>query len=205
MNRLRQRGDSDYDVLGLSPGATDEEIEVAFRQLIDGEGYRVGVPLNRQWLRAHQIKHAHALLSDPAKRRAYDESLSRADGAPWIPDAAPVELVLPSPKPRAARPVKNRPPPVAFVPSGADRISSGPEKAPDKARGPDAERTAGPVCDGPPSPHPSPPLNDNEGDSSPAFVDNRDVSVSRWGLAAALAIGPIASLSVSRYVCRVSL
>ena len=82
MNRLRQPGDSDYDVLGLSPGATDEEIEIAFRQLIDGEGYRVGVPLNRQWLRAHQIKHAHASLSDPEKRRAYDEWLSRADREP---------------------------------------------------------------------------------------------------------------------------
>ena len=96
MNRLRQPGDSDYDVLGLSPGATDEEIEIAFRELIDGEGYRVGVPLNRQWLRAHQIKHAHASLSDREKRRAYDEWLSRADREPRVTgadDPAMVELV----------------------------------------------------------------------------------------------------------------
>ena len=70
MNRLRQPGDSDYDVLGVSPQATDEEINRAFRQLIDGEGYKIGVPLNRQWLRAHQIKAAHANLVNPAKRRA---------------------------------------------------------------------------------------------------------------------------------------
>lgn len=155
MNRLRQPGDSDYDVLGLSPGATDEEIEIAFRQLIDGEGYRVGIPLNRQWLRAHQIKHAHALLSDPAKRRAYDESLSRADGALWVAatdDPAPVELVLPTPKPRRARPIKNRPAPVALVPSDAVRTSSRPKKAPDRAPRPDAEETARPIGKGPPSP-----------------------------------------------------
>ncbi len=191
MNRLRQPGDSDYDVLGLSPGATDEEIEIAFRELIDGEGYRVGVPLNRQWLRAHQIKHAHASLSDPEKRRAYDEWLSRADREPWVTgadDPAMVELVLPSPKPRPARPIKNRPAPAALVPTDAVRTISAEERVPDRAPGPDAEETARPPHDEPPSPDLPPPLNDNAEDPLPASIDNRKASVRSWGLGAVLAI-----------------
>ena len=190
MNRLRQPGDSDYDVLGLSPGATDEEIEIAFRELIDGEGYRVGVPLNRQWLRAHQIKHAHASLSDPEKRRAYDEWLSRADREPLVTgadDPAMVELVLPSPKPRPARPIKNRPAPAALVPTDAVRTISVEERVPDRAPGPDAEETARPPHDEPPSPDLPPPLNDNAEDP-PASIDNRKASVRSWGLGAVLAI-----------------
>ena len=112
MTRLRQPGDSDYDVLGVLPGATDEEINLAFRQLIDGQGYKVGIPLNRHWLRAHQIKTAHATLADPDKRRAYDGSLSQAsDSAAWAftaIDTATDELILPEIEPAAAEPVENQ-------------------------------------------------------------------------------------------------
>ena len=98
MNRLRQAGDSHYDVLGLPPGASAVEIDTSYRRLIDGEGYKVGVPLNRQWLRARQIKDAYGTLGDPEKRRAYDESLSRLPAAePWAMTADPAtdSLILP--------------------------------------------------------------------------------------------------------------
>ena len=189
MNRLRQPGDSDYDVLGIPPGATAEEIDRAFRQLIDGEGYRIGVPLNRQWLRAHQIKAAHASLTDPAKRRDYDKSLSKAERALWATradDPATDELVLPQARPKPARPSESRPAPIALVPRNQARTISGREKAPDKAPGPDAE---GRVFEGPPSPDPSPPFNDNEGDFSPTSIDERPVSARSWAVATALAFG----------------
>lgn len=84
MTRLQTLESNAYDVLGVSPNASAQAIDDAFRQLIDGGGYRVGVPLRGQWLRAHQIKQAYATLGDPAKRRAYDESLmAGSDGSPW--------------------------------------------------------------------------------------------------------------------------
>lgn len=189
MNRLRQPGDSDYDVLGISPGATAEEIDRAFRQLIDGEGYRVGVPLNRQWLRAYQIKAAHALLTDPAKRRDYDKSLSQAERALWATradDPATDELVLPQARPKPARPIESRPAPIALVPRDHARTISGRERAPVKVPGPDAE---GRVFEGPPSLDPSPPFNDNEGDSSPAAIDQKPAPARSWTVATALAFG----------------
>jgi protein TonB len=159
MNRLRQPGDSDYDVLGLSPGATDQEIDRAFRQLIDGEGYRVGVPLNRQWLRARQIKEAHARLADPKKRRAYDKSLARtAEPAPWTMtanDPGTDELVLPEQEPIAPRPVK-------------------PEIAPE----PEEEQALRLADDDSPAT-----------ELDPALGDHEPASVRSWGAATAAIVG----------------
>lgn len=178
MNRLRQPGDSDYDVLGVSPQATDEEINRAFRRLIDGEGYKVGVPLNRQWLRAHQIKAAHANLTDPAKRRAYDETLSRDSGpALWAApanDPATDELVLSEPEPEAADPVEGPSTSEAAVSPESDEMpvaSSEPDLVEDEELEPTIEDEVEPTHDEP-----------------PPYVAER-TSAKRWGVAAAVASG----------------
>jgi protein TonB len=170
MNRLRLPGDSDYDVLGVSPEASDEEINRAFHRLIDGQGYKVGVPLNRQWLRAHQIKTAHANLTDPAKRRAQDETLSRASGpALWAApanDQATDELVLPAQE----APVENRSAPEAAVPPQPGELPLGGSE-PDLAQEePDPEEEVGSIQNEPPYA------------AEPA-------SAKRWGVAAAVVSG----------------
>ena len=89
-----------YDVLGVAPGDSAEQIDDAFHRLIEEGGYRAGVPLRGQWLRARQIKEAYAILGDPGKRRAYDETLKEASERPlWPPvsenDPADAELIRP--------------------------------------------------------------------------------------------------------------
>ncbi|HYC94807.1 MAG TPA: TonB family protein [Sphingomicrobium sp.] len=147
MGRLRQPGDSHYDVLGLSPGASDEEIDSAFHQLIDQQGYKVGVPLDRQWLRAREIKAAHAALRDPVKRREYDESLGRAtEAAPWAmaaSDPTTDELVLPEKEAGASEPVDNELPPNAVV-QADQTLDAKPEPTPEAVPEPAAEADAKP-------------------------------------------------------------
>ena len=195
MDRLRQPGDSDYDVLGVSPGATDEEIDSAFYRLINEQGYRVGVPLERQWARAREIRVAHATLGDPVKRRAYDESLSRAsDPALWARtanDAATDKLVLPEIEPEAAEPVENKSTREAVVPRDPDGCAltgSEPEQAPDRALGPDAEEVVW-FHNRPPPPYLAPTPNDNKRASAPTLNDNKRPSVRTWGMATAVAFG----------------
>ena len=88
MTRLQTLESNAYDVLGVSPNASAQAIDDVFRRLIDGGGYRIGVPLRGQWLRAHQIKEAYATLGDPIKRRAYDESLKGSFEPPLWPAAS---------------------------------------------------------------------------------------------------------------------
>ncbi|HET9336079.1 MAG TPA: hypothetical protein VFO12_06690, partial [Sphingomicrobium sp.] len=172
MNRLRQAGDSHYDVLGVSPRASADEIDSAFRQLIDGEGYKAGVPLNRQWLRARQIKDAHATLGDPAMRQAYDESLHQVPGpAPWAltaEDPATDELVVPGPR-------ADEPP----------ATGSTPEPGPEGLPGPEAQEQL--ADDDQPPADLEPTSNDNEIVFDPAVKDNQRSSVRAWGAAAAVA------------------
>ena len=108
MNRLRRPGDSDYDVLGISPEATDEEIEGAFSRLIEEQGYKADVPLRSQWARAREIKAAYATLADPARRQAYNESLGLpSDPSAWLAtskDSATDELVVSEVEPEASEP-----------------------------------------------------------------------------------------------------
>lgn len=183
MNRLRQPGDSDYDVLGLLPGASDEEINIAFRQLIDGEGYKVGIPLNRYWLRAHQIKAAHAALADPEKRRAYDESLGHAlDPASWAMtanDAATDALILPEIEPEATEPVDNQSTLDPVVRRDRDTCAlTGfeSERAPVRGLERDVEDAVG-------SMHEEPPY------LAPMLDDNKRVLAGRWAMATTAAFG----------------
>lgn len=112
MNCLRQPGDSDYDVLGLSPEASEDEIHKAFGRLIDEQEYKIGVPLRSQWARAREIKDAYSRLAEPSQRKAYDQTLGRSSGqTPWAAtakDTATDELVLPEePREAADRPADN--------------------------------------------------------------------------------------------------
>jgi len=81
MGSLREAGASDYEVLGLKPDASEQEIENAFDLLVHGMGFRDNLP-RRLWPdRLMQIHSAYATLRDPQKRRAYDDSLRDASGA----------------------------------------------------------------------------------------------------------------------------
>ena len=134
MNCLRQPGDSDYDVLGVSPDATDADIKDAFCQLIDEQGYKIGVPLRSQWARAREIKAAYATLGDPAKRRAYDQMLGRDPrSTPWPATATAGDTAEPS---------GDSPSPDGEVASGSDgSATAGSRKAwvPDSVLGSSAE------------------------------------------------------------------
>ncbi len=94
---------SAYDVMGLTPDASDEEIENQFDLLVNHKGYRIGLRRGSWRQRLSEIKSAHATLSDPVKRRAHDESLGIASDAPvWTPgsrsDHFSDSLVRPAPE-----------------------------------------------------------------------------------------------------------
>lgn len=130
VNCLRRPGDSDYDVLGVSPEASEEEIGRAYCRLIEEQGFRIGVPLDRQWARAREIKAAYARLADPVKRQAYDKSLGRtSNSALWAKtstDAATDELILPGKDLNATEPVENEGSSDASDPSDSQGLSQAP-------------------------------------------------------------------------------
>lgn len=189
MNRLRQPGDSHYDVLGVSPGASAQEIERAFRQLIDGEGYRVGVPLNRQWLRARQIKDAHEALGDPEKRQAYDATLGGpAETVPWAltaTDPGTDELVLSEKAPDVPEPVASGSATDEGAAGSAELATAEPEAVPAVAPGPEEEAEL--VHADPLTPDPAATFNDNE--SAPEFEadGNKGSSLRNWRVGAVFA------------------
>jgi flagellar biosynthesis protein FlhG len=77
-----------YDVLGLEPGASPEQVERAYRFSLDlyGEGslatYSLLDPAEAEAERA-RIQEAYQTLKDPERRRAYDE------GRGYSPPEAP--------------------------------------------------------------------------------------------------------------------
>jgi len=85
-----------YDVLGLEPGASREQIERAYRFNLDlyGEGslavYSLIEPAEAEAERT-RIREAHEVLSDPERRRAYDEGKGYAP-----PDSQPLALTTPA-------------------------------------------------------------------------------------------------------------
>jgi len=91
---LTDEGDL-YDVLGLEPGASREQVERAYRfsREMYGEDavatYSLLDPAEIEAARS-RIEEAHAVLGDPERRRAYDE------GRGYAPPEAPVAFPLPA-------------------------------------------------------------------------------------------------------------
>ena len=73
-----------YEVLGVSPKATDEEIKKAFRKL--ARKYHPDVAKNKKTAEAKfkEVNEANEVLSNPESRRKYDEL-----GANWKTGAGP--------------------------------------------------------------------------------------------------------------------
>lgn len=85
------KGDTHYDVLGLGPRASREQVEKAYRFCLDmyGEGalatYSLLAGEELEAARA-RIREAYEVLADPGRRREYDVSLGLASpGAPLLP------------------------------------------------------------------------------------------------------------------------
>src|SRR5689334_21124912 len=85
--------DNYYDLLGLAPGASDEEIEAAYADL--SSMFAAGkVPASRQEYARKQrarLAAAYSVLADPDQRGAYDRRLGVGSRPPVTP-ALPAEL-----------------------------------------------------------------------------------------------------------------
>lgn len=193
MNCLRRPGDSDYDVLGVSPEASEEEIGSAYCRLIEEQGFRIGVPLDRQWARAREIKAAYARLADPVKRQAYDESLGRtSNSALWAKtstDAATDGLILPEKGLKATEPVEPDGPSDASDPSDPEGLAPfRPLRVPAGTLEPDLDEGEWFHHDRPPPPYLAVPL------ITPLQNDNQQVPIRSRGMVPAVAIASVLML-----------
>ncbi|RST32013.1 TonB family protein [Sphingomonas ginkgonis] len=84
-----------YQTLGVSPGATTEEIRSAFLHLFQRHRDRPGFSDPERVGRARRINIAYATLGDPVRRRAYDESIGLGALAAAAPGAAIPADVMP--------------------------------------------------------------------------------------------------------------
>jgi len=64
-----------YKILGISPNATQQEIESAYRKIVLENHPDLHPGDKEKEERLKQANEAYAVLKDPEKRRAYDESL----------------------------------------------------------------------------------------------------------------------------------
>mgnify|MGYP003294578175 CR=1 FL=1 len=62
-----------YEVLGLTPGASDDEIKAAYRKLAKQYHPDTNKDDPKAQERFQEINEANAVLSDPEKRKKYDE------------------------------------------------------------------------------------------------------------------------------------
>jgi flagellar biosynthesis protein FlhG len=95
-----------YDVLGLEPGASREQIERAYRFSLEMYGedalatYSLLEPSELEGMRS-RIREAYQVLIDPERRRAYDDGHGFAPPEPSavpfqaVPEAGPEEVELP--------------------------------------------------------------------------------------------------------------
>jgi curved DNA-binding protein CbpA len=85
-----------YDALGLEPGASREQIDRAYRFSLElyNEGalatYSLLEPAEAEAERV-RIREAHAVLTDPVRRKAYDEGRGYA-----APESTPSSLAAPA-------------------------------------------------------------------------------------------------------------
>lgn len=75
-----------YDLLGIDPGASPEEIQRAYRRL--ARRHHPDVAPNGDRARMAEINAAWAVLGDPTRRRIYDAGLGEPEPPP--PPAAPM-------------------------------------------------------------------------------------------------------------------
>ena len=81
-----------YDVLGVPKNATDDDIKKAYRKL--ARKYHPDVSKEADAARhMSEVNEAHAVLSDPEKRKAYDEIGHQA----WAAGARSADDVRPPP------------------------------------------------------------------------------------------------------------
>ena len=69
-----------YEVLQVAPRATGGEIKAAFRRL--AKVYHPDITPGMEGSRFRQICEAYKVLSNPAKRRAYDRELLKRESEP---------------------------------------------------------------------------------------------------------------------------
>ncbi|XP_056173164.1 chaperone protein dnaJ 11, chloroplastic-like [Syzygium oleosum] len=75
----RSQPSSLYEVLGIRPGATGQEIKTAYRRLarVLHPDVAAGAGAGREFMRVHE---AYATLSDPDRRADYDRTLFQGAG-----------------------------------------------------------------------------------------------------------------------------
>lgn len=92
-----------YDVLGVAPGAPDEQIREAYRRL----AFRYHPDRNRESRdaadRMKEINEAYAILSDPLKRRDYDIPRGYQDRVPRFGIGSKVKVSSASASPYRGR------------------------------------------------------------------------------------------------------
>lgn len=71
-----------YDILGVSRGATEDEIRSAFRKAAKANHPDVNPNNAGASERFKKITAANDILSDPEKRRQYDSKRDRRQGRP---------------------------------------------------------------------------------------------------------------------------
>ena len=110
-------GDDDlYEVLGLSPTATPDEVDAAYHRLLNGLITTVantGEAAERLRRRRIRLANAYAVLADPAQRAAYNARMG-ISAAPI--SAAPISVVPPAPAPMPPVAAPETTPPPAPMP-----------------------------------------------------------------------------------------
>jgi curved DNA-binding protein CbpA len=84
---------SHYELLGLAPGASADDLRQAFRVL--SKRYHpdtTDLPLAEAERAFCQLQHAYSVLSDPQQRHLYDATLQASGPAPGRPLAVTVKL-----------------------------------------------------------------------------------------------------------------
>ncbi len=107
-----------YDVLMISPQADRSFMTVAYRHL--AKRYHPDVALSREAAtRMAELNEAYAILGDPTKRAAYDQTIGLRPGLP-MPSARDEALDRAADTPQPAQPAHGEagPPPANPAPAG---------------------------------------------------------------------------------------